>query len=533
MQVSDLNSNLLKMIAGATGSKQENDSEQVNFLDLLRASSGSEECVINNQNLAEGKKEGFLSRVEEKQVKVAEPEVKKVKMSKVKDVQPAQTNAENATASEEKSEIKQSDKPQNKTEQVENKVASQEPSGEGGELPQENQNVEEVNVLAEEIGAMLMPIISSDENTAIIEVADNSLNTGNVEDVLVDGEVAVAEEKILPSLEVDRQEMVAEPIVDIREKNEVEKKNPAVAVNEAEAESLQETKIIPEAKTQEIEAEDVLENVVSEQEKEIAELLPEGKKVEVKVSVEKDTVEVTPQKKNFLQETLDTQEIAQDDSEIVLQTSKENKDVESVSTPIAQASSVQFNEGNQKVINYQKEENVVAISKIENTVQAQAVAPLANEIKMAGNVSETESFNDVYQKGITKEVSEQIKVNITQSAIKGVDKIEIQLKPANLGQVEIKLHIGKNGQLQAHIVASNQETLEIIQKDFESLKDAFNQAGYQADNESFSFSYRGESQENNEREKLREFIGEVLTQEIAEETAANDYISTDGVNIRV
>ena len=136
---------------------------------------------------------------------------------------------------------------------------------------------------------------------------------------------------------------------------------------------------------------------------------------------------------------------------------------------------------------------------------------------------------------MTRDIAEQIKVNITQSAIKGVDKVEIKLNPADLGQLEIKMQIGKDGRLQAHIIASNAETLDLLQKDLSNLKDAFNNAGYQTDDGSFSFSYRGEEQNNNnEREQLRNFIGEVIAQDIAEELAANnDYVSVDGVNIRV
>ncbi len=77
---------------------------------------------------------------------------------------------------------------------------------------------------------------------------------------------------------------------------------------------------------------------------------------------------------------------------------------------------------------------------------------LANARPAPANDS-TASFRDVY-KGMGKEVVEQIKVNITKSAVKGVDTIEIQLKPEDLGKIEVKMQIGKDGKLQAHIVSS-------------------------------------------------------------------------------
>ena len=68
---------------------------------------------------------------------------------------------------------------------------------------------------------------------------------------------------------------------------------------------------------------------------------------------------------------------------------------------------------------------------------------LANAKASAANDSSSTSFRDVY-KGMGKEVVDQIKVNITKSAVKGVDKIEIQLKPEDLGHIEVKMQI-RNG----------------------------------------------------------------------------------------
>ena len=83
---------------------------------------------------------------------------------------------------------------------------------------------------------------------------------------------------------------------------------------------------------------------------------------------------------------------------------------------------------------------------------------------------------------------EQIKVNITKSAVKGIDTIDIQLKPEDLGKVQVKMQISKDGKLQADIVVSRQETLDVLQKELSSLTKAFTDAGFDADNRSFNFS---------------------------------------------
>lgn len=165
---------------------------------------------------------------------------------------------------------------------------------------------------------------------------------------------------------------------------------------------------------------------------------------------------------------------------------------------------------------------------------------LANAKASAANDSSSTSFRDVY-KGMGKEVVDQIKVNITKSAVKGVDKIEIQLKPEDLGHIEVKMQIGKDGKLQAHIVASRPETAEILQKEIGNLQKAFNEAGFQTDEGSLSFSFRddGQAGQNQERNNLRNFIGDVLEQETAMDAVVGDLFAgtawdgKNGLNIRV
>lgn len=165
---------------------------------------------------------------------------------------------------------------------------------------------------------------------------------------------------------------------------------------------------------------------------------------------------------------------------------------------------------------------------------------LANAKPAAANDSASTSFRDVY-KGMGKEVVDQIKVNITKSAVKGVDKIEIQLKPEDLGQIEVKMQIGKDGKLQAHIISSRPETAEMLQKEMASLQKAFNDAGFQTDEGSLSFSFRedGQAGQNQEKNNLRNFIGNVLEQENMMDAASGDLFAgtawdgQKGLNIRV
>ncbi len=157
----------------------------------------------------------------------------------------------------------------------------------------------------------------------------------------------------------------------------------------------------------------------------------------------------------------------------------------------------------------------------------------------AANQNTQTSFRDVY-KGMSREVVEQVKVNITKSAVKGVDKIDISLKPEDLGHIEIKMQLGKDGKLSAHIISSRPETMEALQKEMQSLEKAFNDAGFQTDEGSFSFSYRDQTGQNQERENgLRNFIGDIFEKETSIDLVSGDMFQPQtwdgksGLNIRV
>lgn len=181
------------------------------------------------------------------------------------------------------------------------------------------------------------------------------------------------------------------------------------------------------------------------------------------------------------------------------------------------------------------------------TAQDVTVASVSGKefVAEVANVSRNEAFAKINEasirddfKGMTKEVVEQIKVNITKSAVKGVDTIDIQLKPEDLGKVQVKMHIAKDGKVQVEIMASRAETAELLQKDASSLSKAFNEAGYDTDAKSFTFSFQNENQAKGQEKDdsgLLKFIGDTLEQE-AENIAGNDNLGYDpvlGLNIRV
>jgi flagellar hook-length control protein FliK len=87
-------------------------------------------------------------------------------------------------------------------------------------------------------------------------------------------------------------------------------------------------------------------------------------------------------------------------------------------------------------------------------------------------------------------VADQVSVQISKAINAGNDKISIQLKPADLGRVDVQMEVGHDGRVTAVVTADNKSTLDLLQKDSKELQQALQQAGLQADGDSLSFNLR-------------------------------------------
>jgi|GEM_PF-6513129 len=86
---------------------------------------------------------------------------------------------------------------------------------------------------------------------------------------------------------------------------------------------------------------------------------------------------------------------------------------------------------------------------------------------------------------------QQLAVHVTRAAKEGADRIEIQLKPAEMGRVDVKLEIGHDGRVQAVVSAERSDTLDMLRRDVQQLERALTHAGFNTDKDSFSFAERG------------------------------------------
>ncbi len=125
-----------------------------------------------------------------------------------------------------------------------------------------------------------------------------------------------------------------------------------------------------------------------------------------------------------------------------------------------------------------------------------------------GSVSgsqQTQGQNAVNQSGNTQNTArtgrsmvEQVTVKITKAVQAGNDKIIIQLRPANMGRVEVKMEVSQDNRLNVLVIVDRSETLDQLQKDSRELQRALQEAGLRVDNGDLNFNLRGE--ENHAKE---------------------------------
>jgi flagellar hook-length control protein FliK len=90
-------------------------------------------------------------------------------------------------------------------------------------------------------------------------------------------------------------------------------------------------------------------------------------------------------------------------------------------------------------------------------------------------------------------VIEQIKVNITKAAKAGLDRVTIQLKPVELGRIEIKLEMSEDHKVRVTVTADTKDTLNLLQTDSRTLERTLNDAGLRTDANNLHFNLRSES----------------------------------------
>ena len=91
-------------------------------------------------------------------------------------------------------------------------------------------------------------------------------------------------------------------------------------------------------------------------------------------------------------------------------------------------------------------------------------------------------------------VGEQVALNVKQAIAADNNEIHIQLKPASLGTIDVKLNLTQDGRISAVISADRSDTLKMLKQDSGTLQQSLRDAGLNADSSSLSFNLRGDAQ---------------------------------------
>jgi chemotaxis protein MotD len=137
---------------------------------------------------------------------------------------------------------------------------------------------------------------------------------------------------------------------------------------------------------------------------------------------------------------------------------------------------------------------------------------------------------------------QNVAVQIAQNANNGITTFTMQLEPAELGRLEVRMKFDRDGGIKAHLIAEKPETLSLLQNDQAQINRILQQAGLDTDGNTLSFDLR---QQNQQQGTEQSYNGAGQSSDVSAAATANDFISAklaveamgyirqDGVNIMV
>ncbi len=96
-------------------------------------------------------------------------------------------------------------------------------------------------------------------------------------------------------------------------------------------------------------------------------------------------------------------------------------------------------------------------------------------------------------RALLSEPAEQLAVQVQRQALAGRTRFNVQLEPAELGRVEVKLDFGRDGGVKAVVAVERAETFELLQRDGQSLERALRDAGFSSERMSLHYDLQNEN----------------------------------------
>jgi flagellar hook-length control protein FliK len=132
-------------------------------------------------------------------------------------------------------------------------------------------------------------------------------------------------------------------------------------------------------------------------------------------------------------------------------------------------------------------------------------------------------------------------LEIAVSARSGKSHFEIRLDPADLGRIDVRIDVDRNGHVTSHLTVEKPETLSMLRQDAPQLQRQLDDAGFKTGDGGLQFSLRDQSSsgQNNDNETGRNAQRLVISDEdaipavVAGRTYGRVLGSSSGVDIRV
>ena len=132
-------------------------------------------------------------------------------------------------------------------------------------------------------------------------------------------------------------------------------------------------------------------------------------------------------------------------------------------------------------------------------------------------------------------------LEIAVSARSGKSRFEIRLDPADLGRIDVRIDVDRNGQVTSHLTVEKPETLSMLRQDAPQLQRALDDAGLKTGNGGLQFSLRDQSSsgQNNGNGSGRNAHRLIISEEdtipaaVAGRTYGRMLGSSSGVDIKV
>ena len=120
------------------------------------------------------------------------------------------------------------------------------------------------------------------------------------------------------------------------------------------------------------------------------------------------------------------------------------------------------------------------------------LATMPQQLSSTTQVAASDKFTVTQAGGAAVPVS-GLAVEIAASVHSGKTQFEVRLDPADLGRIDVRIAVDRNGQVTSHLTVEKPETLSMLQQDAPQLQQALNDAGLKTGSGGLQFSLRDQS----------------------------------------